>query len=206
MWLFRLLEDIFILSEKPRRQIIPVIQDKTEHYREELWELYLDRILVASPYSESLADDIEKYKFFSYREYDEYLLPYFYSLFDTAGIDKDTCILSVISMHWSRYFVRWFDHMDHLAKKISRKYAIDYIHLLKRTRYTKHQSGLERDKRLENIENSFTMRMDVTKQSKKEVILIDDIISSGATANLAAKILKEAGIEKVYGYFIASGK
>lgn len=38
----------------------------------------------------------------------------------------------------------------------------------------------------------------------KVTILIDDIVSTGATANACAKILKNAGTEKIYAIFIAS--
>ena len=52
--------------------------------------------------------------------------------------------------------------------------------------------------RLENKKNSFTIH------NPKHIILIDDVVSSGATASECAKVLKENGAEVVIGWFVTS--
>lgn len=71
------------------------------------------------------------------------------------------------------------------------------------TRYRPRQSQLNRTSRLANKKNAFRIKNGITSIPKK-VILLDDVISSGSTANACAQVLKEAGVEEVIGYFIAS--
>jgi ComF family protein len=113
---------------------------------------------------------------------------------------REYCIMT-IPMHWSRYTLRGFDHMDYLAKKLSKELGVPYIKPLK-TRFSKRQSKLSRVKRLENRKNHFTIDYSITLPQK--VLLIDDVISTGATAHECAKILKRNGVERVMGVFIAS--
>lgn len=206
MSLLQIIQDIFVLETKDRSRILPIVQDKTEHYKSELETISLDRILVGSPYHEEIASDIEMYKFYSYKEYEEHLLPFYRAIFEKEKENNHTheYIITTVPMHWTRYIVRGFDHMHHLAKQISIEYDIPYIPILKRKRYTKHQSSLLREKRLENIKDSFTMTYEFQKIRTRRVLLLDDIISTGATANEAARVLKEHGCFEVRGYFIAS--
>ncbi len=208
MFLLKLLQDIFVLEIKDRAQTQPVVQDKTEHYREELWTLSLDTIFIGSSYSEWIADDIEKYKFYSYKEYEDYLLPFYRAIFEKEKerIDLKEYVITTVPMYWTRYVVRGFDHMHYLAKRIAEEYGIPYMRLLSRKRHTKHQSSLLREKRLENIKDSFTMTYEFQKIRTRRILLLDDIISTGATANEAAKVLKEHWCFEVRGYFIASWK
>ena len=57
--------------------------------------------------------------------------------------------------------------------------------------------------RLENKKNSFTIR-NPKEGIPKHIILIDDVISSGATASECAKMLKIHGADVVIGWFVTS--
>ena len=57
--------------------------------------------------------------------------------------------------------------------------------------------------RLENKKNSFTIH-NPKRETPKHIILIDDVVSSGATASECAKVLKENGAEVVIGWFVTS--
>lgn len=91
-------------------------------------------------------------------------------------------------MHWSRYLLRGFDHTDIIVKKLAKITGLPYQNLLS-TKWSRHQSKLSREKRLENKKNRFTMKHHVPVP--EVVILFDDIISTGSTANECAKILKQ---------------
>ena len=91
--------------------------------------------------------------------------------------------------------------MDYLAKKLSKNTGITYIQPLK-TLFSRRQSKLSRQKRLENRKNHFTIDNSITLPRK--VILIDDVISTGATAHECAKLLKRHGAREVIGVFLAS--
>ena len=91
--------------------------------------------------------------------------------------------------------------MDYLARGLSRESWIPYIPTLS-TQYSRRQSKLSRKERLVNRKNQFTILHSMVLP--EEVILIDDVISTGSTAHECAKILKENGVKRVIGIFLAS--
>ena len=117
---------------------------------------------------------------------------------------SDTSIaLMAVPMHWSRYIIRGFDHMDLLASGLARENGITKIQAL-RAHFTRRQSKLSKSKRFINRQSSFTLKAGVFLP--KTIILIDDIVSTGATVNACAHILKDAGVERVYVIAIASNQ
>jgi len=69
-------------------------------------------------------------------------------------------------------------------------------HLLARNRWTEPQTGLDRKKRKANIKNAFRVR-DAEKLNGKRVLLVDDVYTTGATADECAKVLLGAGAGQV---------
>jgi ComF family protein len=107
-----------------------------------------------------------------------------------------------VPMHWSRYSMRGFDHMQLIASSLSKLTEYPTLQLLT-TAYRPRQTRLTREVRLANKKNAFKIRSGF-KKIPENVILIDDVISSGSTANSCAQILKESGVKKVIGWFLAS--
>lgn len=200
MKIIDILLDIFLEHKK---NISPIFlpADLTDHYKNELGNLYLDNIYIATKYSE-VEENITRYKYFSERENVDLFVDLLAKIVDHYKICTENNILFVpVPMHWSRYFIRGFDHTSYLAKYLSKKTGLPYQKLLS-TKWSKHQSKLSREKRLENKRNSFRMRNH--DFSQEVIIIIDDVISSWSTANECARVLKEAGVQKVIGIFLAS--
>lgn len=200
MKIFDLILDIFLENrEKKVPKFVP--EDLTNHYIQELWSLDLDHVYIASRYSH-IEDSISRYKYFSDRSYGDILADMYRVLLEFYEIPRDQNLAIVpIPMHWSRYILRGFDHTGHLTKILSKKSNIPYKNLLS-TAWRPHQSKLSRQKRLENKKNSF--RIHNHTFVPETVLLLDDVISTGSTANEAAKVLKKAGVKKVIGIFLAS--
>ncbi len=74
--------------------------------------------------------------------------------------------------------------------------------LIFKNKKTKPQVGLKRKERLKNLKGVFSpITKDLTKF--ENVVLIDDVFTTGATIREAAKVLKKAGVKKVWGFTIA---
>jgi len=134
--------------------------------------------------------------------------------------DSDFSIYSSIFAQWMNRVIQEFsDEIDLLVsvpisrkRRLKRKYnqsellcrelrdlsKLNYEpRILKKIKETPSQKSLNRETRLKNLQNSFAI--DQNFQLKNRVILlIDDVITTGATANTCAKLLKEAGAKKVY--------
>jgi competence protein ComFC len=174
------------------------IRDLTEHYRVDFPNIALDRVLVAVEYM-NIEDILESYKYHSERSHVHVFVNMLSWIIEWEDI-WDAIIITV-PMHWSRYTLRGFDHMDYLARRLSKSVDIPYIQPLS-TAFSRRQSKLSRQKRLENRKNHFTIDNSITLPRK--VILIDDVISTGATAHECAKLLKKHGAGEVIGVFLAS--
>ena len=108
-----------------------------------------------------------------------------------------------IPAHLSRKNDRGYNQAELLAKTFSGKMSFLYAaDLLLKTKNTRSQTFLPREERLFNVKNSFAVaNPDLIKN--KKIILVDDIVTTGATLSEAARVLKEAGAEEVIGLVVA---
>lgn len=72
---------------------------------------------------------------------------------------------------------------------------------LSRVRETRSQVGLSREERIVNVQNAFDAKKQVVYG--KRILLMDDVVTTGATINACAKALREAGAEKVFSITLA---
>lgn len=173
-------------------------RDVTGHYRIDFPRIELDAVFIWTKYSD-IENIIESYKYRSEREYVRIFVSIFTHILRDQNIED--AVIVTVPMHWTRFSLRGFDHMDYLAKKLSKETGIPYIQPLK-TSFSRRQSRLTRKKRLENRRNHFTI--DDSIMLPQRIFLIDDVISTWATAHECAKVLKEYGAREVIGVFLAS--
>ncbi|MBR5509657.1 MAG: ComF family protein [Lachnospiraceae bacterium] len=114
-------------------------------------------------------------------------------------------VLIPIPLHPSRKKVRGFNQAELLAKEISKRTGIPVDRtLLKRTRKTHVQKDLDDQERLTNLKNAFSVRKGNIPY--KNVILIDDIYTTGSTIDEAARVLRENAVQTVYFLSICVGR
>ena len=89
---------------------------------------------------------------------------------------------------------RPYNHAERLAKEVGRRLSIPVRGYLKRTRKSRLQHTLSASERRENVSGLYK----VSGKIGGNVIFIDDIITSGATAEESVRTLKSAGAENVY--------
>ncbi len=114
----------------------------------------------------------------------------------SISFDRDS-ILMPIPLHPLRLRERGYDQALLLANAISSVTELPVLHShLIRVRNTPHQTGLNQKERFTNITGAFKIKPSSTVQNKK-IILVDDLLTTGATVNEAAKALKAGGANKV---------
>ena len=125
----------------------------------------------------------------------------FISYWDINSID----IIVPVPLHVKRFRRRGFNQAfllikdwDRIAKAL--KVTLPGIQidgrLLVRSRWTKPQTGLGRKKRMANIKNAFSLN-DSSKIIDKRILLVDDVLTTGATADECAKVLLYEGARHV---------
>ena len=104
-----------------------------------------------------------------------------------------------VPLHRSRLFSRRYNQAAILARAISDlggKAPPVALSVLKRARATRHQVGLSADERARNVAGAFFVA-DPQAVRGNNLILVDDVLTSGATVAAAAKALKRAGAGRV---------
>jgi competence protein ComFC len=96
---------------------------------------------------------------------------------------------------------RGFNQSLIIAKIFSKQYNLPNDALLIKNNFIKQQKQLDKQGRLENMQSAFKLTCD--QALPRVVILIDDVTTTGATFKSAAKILKQAGIQKVWCFALA---
>lgn len=121
-------------------------------------------------------------------------------LIPVSGMPLD--VITYTPLHWLRCLVRGYNQAELLAKEISRCTGYKTEKLLKRKRFTRQQARLGRKERLKNMRNAFLATAPEKIRGKK-ILLIDDVLTTGATLSSAAEELLKNGAEKVYILVVA---
>ena len=111
-------------------------------------------------------------------------------------------VLRVARLSAQRLQERGFNQAQLLARALSPT-KID-SGLLLRIRDTAHQTGLDRAMRMRNLRGAFAvepLRADVLRG--KRVVLVDDVMTSGASLHTAAAVLRQAGVAHITGMVVA---
>lgn len=128
-----------------------------------------------------------------------------------ASEDLRDWLLVPVPLHVTRQMWRGFNQSWELCRHVSRLTGIPAARVLKRRYRTPAQAHLRRGQRLKNLKGAFALRRGWFWESRKDlkgrkILLVDDVLTTGATANECAKVLKrEAGAEKVVVITAARG-
>ncbi|MFH1711680.1 MAG: phosphoribosyltransferase family protein [Patescibacteria group bacterium] len=107
-----------------------------------------------------------------------------------------------IPLHLQRLCERGFDQAECLAEFISRQTSVPTVNLLKRSRRTGKQAERTDEERRQHMQLT---PFQVIHSVPQRVLLIDDVWTTGATAQAAIKQLKNAGAQEVFVYTLARG-
>lgn len=104
--------------------------------------------------------------------------------------------LCPIPLHPSRKRWRGFNQAEILCDTLSAELNLPVAHVLTRHKKTKTQKDLKKEQRLKNVLDAFklTPKADIRN---KNIILVDDVATTGATLQEAAKVLKRNGASKI---------
>ena len=107
-----------------------------------------------------------------------------------------------VPLHYRRYFKRTYNQSELLASMLAKKINIPCCNLLKRVRSTQRQATLSREERLKNLKGAFAAK-NPDKISGKKILLVDDVLTTGATLHACAEALHQAGAAKIVVFALA---
>lgn len=109
----------------------------------------------------------------------------------------DIDVVTAVPLAGKTMFKRGYNQSEYLARQFSQRINRKYVKSLKRIGNPQRQSSLNAQERIENVTGTFQ----VTKPQfvrGRTVLLVDDIMTTGATVSECAKVLKESGARKVW--------
>jgi ComF family protein len=108
-----------------------------------------------------------------------------------------------VPLHRSKRRQRGFNQSEVIAGRLSERLGMQLGRgLVTRRKKTRTQTGLSREERRENVRNAFEFRGEGDLRGHK-VLLVDDVLTTGATMSECARTLKGAGAEEVWGATLA---
>ena len=121
----------------------------------------------------------------------------------SSGLLRGNPLLVPVPLHKKRLNWRGFNQSEILAEKFAGFYGFEVGNVLVRNKNIKPQADIEdRENRMNNVSDSFACS---TNLNGMNIVLVDDICTTGATLNECAKVLATNGAGKISALVIARG-
>ncbi len=178
------LNGIFIASDYENEIVAKVIRTLKYKFIQEMAEI-LSQILV---------DFIEKMK----NDKKSVLPPYVLR-------DLENVLVTSVPLYYKRLHWRGFNQAELIAKSFSHKLNLEFDpNLLLRVKHNKPQVELPEMQRKINLKNSFKL-INKKKVKDRNIIIIDDVATTGSTLNECAKALRQNKKQEIWGLVVAKG-
>ena len=164
---------------------------------------HYDRTRAPYLYRGGLMTAIHQYKYGRKSHLAETLGPLLVPFSRTWLSHLNVPLVMPIPLHPGRLRERGFNQSLLLAKFAVKALdaELDFL-VLRRVKYTRPQTGLKIDERRKNVRRAFGV-VDGKAVKGRNVILVDDVATTGNTLNECARVLKRAGAGKVFGLVLA---
>lgn len=124
------------------------------------------------------------------------ILAEFLEEYIVQNINYNEYIITYIPLSKKSLKKRGFNQCEYISKKIARDLSIDVMEVLIKKKETKEQKTLMKDERFENIKDAFKIKSRINIKNCN-IILIDDVITTGATMNEACCLLKKFEVKDI---------
>lgn len=103
-----------------------------------------------------------------------------------------------VPLHKKRLRKRGFNQAEKISKYLSALTNTESVDCIIRKKYTQMLYSLKKEERSNELKDVFIANENISKLKNKNILIIDDIFTTGATANEISKLLKLSGINKVF--------
>lgn len=162
----------------------------------------LERTLIATDYQqETVQALIKQFKYHNLPQLGQHLAPLLIQLVTLQAMDQDW-ILVPIPLHAKRLRERDYNQCQLLAEIIGKHFNWPVCSVLQRQRSTRAQAKLNKQQRLKNMAGAFSLSS-TTILNNRNIILIDDVVTTGATLEAAAAVLRPLQPARIWGLALA---
>jgi len=156
-------------------------------------DIYYDKLIFCSEYTEEFRKKIHLYKFSDKKHYYHFFCELIYERVKNKKYD----LIIPVPISKERYKERGYNQAGLIAKKLAKILEIPYsFDILLKLRNSERQSMQTLKDRKKSVKNVFKIA-DNKNVIDKKILLIDDVFASGSTVNECSRILKEAGAKHI---------
>lgn len=156
-------------------------------------------------YKDTMKDCIHLFKYKGYLGLKDIFVNIMADFVKKNELLKNADLIVPVPMHPAKRRGRPYNHAEVLASSLAGVLGRLFdLRNLKKIKWTQSQSELDRGKRLKNVRGSF-LAVDKDAFRGKNVLLVDDVYTTGATINECAGALLSAGAKKVFSLTLARG-
>lgn len=109
---------------------------------------------------------------------------------------RPDCV-TFVPVSFSRWMKRGYNQSALVARLVAKRFSLPCVRTLRKVKRTRAQSSLPHEKRAGNVRDAFRATPDAPVAGRR-VLLMDDVVTTGATAAACAKALKDAGASAVF--------
>jgi len=120
-------------------------------------------------------------------------------------LTKDNFVLVPVPLSRTKFASRGFNQAELIAQELSQEFKLPVLKVLKKIKNNLSQTELTYEEREINVKNVFDINTGFKNGCPKNIILVDDILTTGATLKQEAKILNQAGYKKIWAIVLAKG-
>lgn len=115
------------------------------------------------------------------------------------AVDDGYDAIVFVPLHWRKRRSRGFNQAELLSRCVAERRGLPVWNVLRRKRWTATQAGLANAGRRRNVAGAFVVRNNrqARQLAGKRILLIDDVMTTGATASACATALKRGGAGSV---------
>ncbi len=156
-------------------------------------------------YDKALRDAVREFKFHARHGLCRPLADLLGEVYDRDMADRGFNLVIPVPLHKRRLRERGFDQATLLARSLSKRNGLELsLYNLRRRRFTMPQYGLTLRAREANVRGAFDLKK--PEQIKgRDVLLVDDVYTTGATVKECARVLRRAGAKEVGVITLARG-
>lgn len=164
---------------------------------------FYDRLRAVFWYQSPIDNLITEYKYFNHWQHARTLIELTHDSFARYCVSTN-CLIVPVPSHPTRIKQRGFNAVYELIKLFRKKHSIDYDDkLVTRIKNTDTQTGKSKLQRRQNVHHAFAVNKGIQTD---HIMLVDEVVTTGATVNELSRCLKKAGVSKVSVWAIARTK
>lgn len=147
-------------------------------------------------YQDNILQLVHKFKYDSGAYLAKPMAMFMAETYATMGVDVD--FIAYVPLTKTKESERGYNQAELLAKQVSSLVQIPLVNLFEKVKDSKTQTALNTASRKENVKDCFKLTSEKRKAKNKSILIIDDVITTGATTSELSKIAKKGGIKSCF--------